>query len=217
MRFNAKHLFFLLGAAVVAYIAVFVPLPKHQTSERVASESVASSASLPVAKDGSLQVAQPIRAEATLKNVATPNPATPREASTGALAFDIEEPTPLDTESLALRAQERLMLDARWSSQSTDPRWSDEVRSRISDLLSQAQLDPSAASLPDCRATICRVVFSAGNGRDALRVIDIARKLHDETWIDHHDFSDQAWEIELFVSRKGFRLSGDGSRIEGET
>jgi hypothetical protein len=151
-------------------------------------------------------------------------PAAPRRAASPASEAEPEQlssskerpprtPHPLEPGELVIRAKERVELAHRWESQAKDAQWSNETEWKVQDLLDKAKLDVNAVSNVDCRATICRFELFAGDGETAFQVIKVARSANDDTWVDHHAAADDTWRIEVFASRSGYRLSGDGQRI----
>lgn len=126
------------------------------------------------------------------------------------------EPTPLDVEELDLREAELAMLTSRWQSQQADPAWSKESEAAIAKLLLDGGFAFEAMRELDCRETVCRFILDAEDGARALALLRIGRRVHDETWLDHTAQHDGSWSIEVFFARAGYRLSGDGGRIDGK-
>ena len=133
---------------------------------------------------------------------------TPSGRHTPAMA-----PQALSQEDLEIRKSERLTLNARWTSQESDSEWSAATEMRMIDLLLEAELEPEQVREVDCRSTICRFVLTGADGVEALSLIDAARAVHDETWVDHHHKESGAWEIEVYFSKRGYQLSGEGRAI----
>jgi hypothetical protein len=126
------------------------------------------------------------------------------------------EPTPLNVEELDLREAESAMLTSRWQSQQADPAWSKESEAAIAKLLLDGGFAFEAMRELDCRETVCRFMLDAEDGARALALLRIGRRVHDETWLDHTAQHDGSWSIEVFFARAGYRLSGEGGRIDGK-
>jgi hypothetical protein len=142
--------------------------------------------------------------------------AVSREEESDSTHQTAAEPTPLTAEELDLREAESTLLNARWSSQQTDPAWSKASEATIAKLLLDQGFSFEVMRELDCRQTICRFVLDAEDGPRALALLGVGRRVHDETWLDHTAQHDGSWTIEVFFSRPGYRLSGDGGRIEGQ-
>jgi hypothetical protein len=207
----------IVGLATLAsYGALFMssnhepPRPRAKKDPATAPAAIAKAVEAPAPV-----VVKPVEAPVPKEIVAAPPLFTvDREPTTENLARDTRErPNPLDSDELLIRAQERQMLNVRWETQSTDPQWSSSASIKIEDLLATSNFDPYALSEVDCRKTICRFVLSGQDSRDAVDLIHVARDLHDETWLDHHEQADGTWQIEVFFSRPGYMLSGSGERI----
>lgn len=126
------------------------------------------------------------------------------------------EPTRLDMEELDRREAESAMLASRWQSQQANPAWSKESAAAIAKLLLDGGFAFEAMREPDCLETICRFILDAEDGARALALLRIGRRVQDETWLDHTAERDGSWSIEVFFARAGYRLSGDGGRIDGK-
>ena len=137
----------------------------------------------------------------------TPDEEEPRQ-------YTLARPTPLTLEELEVREQEAKMLTGRWASQDHDADWSGRTAQAVATLLEESGFEQEVASEIDCRATLCRLVLQGNDDQEAVELLHVARGIHDETWLDHSETDEGSWGIEVFFSRPGYRLSGDGGRIE---
>jgi hypothetical protein len=139
----------------------------------------------------------------------TANPMNPREMSRALEMRKGESPDPLSPEDLLHRASEREQLMFRWQQQSGDERWSNAAEVAVQKLLADAKLDTGAVRDVDCRETICRFALVGRGGEEALDLIRTARRLDEQTWVDHHEHFDGTWTIEVFFPREGRQLAGN--------
>jgi hypothetical protein len=223
MRATNKRVWLVvLGLAMYAAILVIPRTSQPAAAEPAVSDEVGSQPTATMTATNVVKPRAPLPAKQAPAAVAAPSPASEAERAIEEealenpdllLPYDRTAPRSLNEQDLAIRADERRMLDQRWAAQSTDTAWSASMTTKVQQALIDQQLPEGAARTVDCRKTICRLELATAGGENALKLIDAARSLHNETWVDHHEGEGDAWTLEVFVSHPEYRLSGDGGKI----
>jgi hypothetical protein len=112
-------------------------------------------------------------------------------------------------------ASDRAVLTARWSNEMSDPSWRSVTAARLHTTLVERGVDPNAVTEIDCRATICRFALrtSSKMKADVDGLIQAARAIDEQTWTMPEE-QDAGYSVEVFFPREGYRLSGDGGRVD---
>jgi len=223
MRANQKRVW-LVGLGLATYVGILLFPRTSQPAATKPSEAqdLGGGALLePATAKAATHVAKPAAAAAKTRAAATTQPSAPTTEGTlepgwaeeNLEPYERTAPTPLSDADLQVRAAERRMLDHRWAAQSTDMEWTAAMIAKAEQAVVEQQLSPHSVHSVDCRGTICRLELASVGGENALKLIDAGRSLHNETWVDHREATNDAWTLEVFVSHPEYRLSGDGGKI----
>jgi hypothetical protein len=212
----------VVGVAVIStgFGLFLLPTARGQVSERgepTKPKGLAPTASMPAESRSSDSRARARSPE----NTSSANTLDRADASVQDTGGDEDEPRfkpdPRTLEESLRRTQEREELRSRWNEEKRrDVPWSQSLTEGIIHGLVDNRVGEPASVDADCRETICRVILrSEGDSdREVMGVIRVARALHQETWLLAEDAEDGSYELELFLPRNGYRLSGGGGRIE---